>query len=228
MAINSLIYKLKHAHIVMWIGAHPDDELYVAGTLGYFTRDLHGHLIIVSLYYNPKFVNSNRESAKFLGNAIYIRIQEKLNKKLPRCKSWSQIDSIVRQLKDMGVKDYVKNIILTYKPDIVFGFESTNGFRHSCQHVSFAKIVDKAVKELWAQGYKFFDYYYILNRDENLFGEKNMDPLPITDIIELSDKMWSYKLKLFDIYSEYYPVLRSEKFRASLQHKEWFRRVVDD
>ena len=93
VATNSLIDKLKHAYTIMWIGAHPDDELYIAGTLGYFTRDLHGQLIIVSPYYNPKFVNSNEESAKFLGNAIHIRIQEKLNKRLPRCRNWNQIES---------------------------------------------------------------------------------------------------------------------------------------
>ncbi|GEM_PF-6994930 len=32
-------------------------------------------------------------------------------------------------------------------------------------------------------------YYYVLNRDPNWFGEKNMDPLPVTDIIDLGDKM---------------------------------------
>ncbi len=227
---SSLKDKLKHAQTIMWISAHPDDELYTGGTFGYFTRDLHGHLVIVSLYYNPKFVDNNRQSAEFLGDADYIRIQERIYKEegrkiTARCYNWDQLDDVVNELEKAGVKDYVKKIILEYKPDIVFGFESTNGFRHSCQHVSFAKIVDEAVKELRAEGYNFFDYYYVLNRDPNWFGEEKMDPLPFTDAINLSNEMWNYKLKLFDIYSEHYPKLESEKFRASLKHEEWFRKV---
>jgi len=205
----TLLEKLNNSSVIMWIGAHPDDELFTAGTFGYFTRNLNGHLVIVSLYFNPEFLDENRESAEFLGNADYIRIEEELETKLPRCMYWGQVDSVVNKLEEMGVKDYVKEIILEYRPDIVFTFESTNGFRHSCQHISIARIVDKAVRELYDEGYTFFDYYYVLNRDPSLFGEKNMDPLPVTDVIDLTEEMWSYKLRVFDIYSKYYPKLKT-------------------
>ncbi len=223
--------RLKQAETIMWVGAHADDELYMAGTLGYFTRDLGGHLVIVSLYYNHKFLDCNRMSAKFLGGADYIRIQEKMYKEegvsiYVRCHSWSQLDNVVKELEGAGVKEYLKRLIVSYKPDIVFGFESTNGFRHSCQHVSFAVIVDEAVKELWVEGSTFFDYYYVLNRDPNWFGEENIDPPPVTDVINLNDEMWGYKLTLFDIYSKFYPKLGNAEYRQKLQHKEWFRKVT--
>jgi len=72
---NSLLDELQNASVIMWFGAHPDDELYTAGTFGYFTRDLHGHLVIVSLYYNPEYVDNNIASSEFLGNADYIGIE---------------------------------------------------------------------------------------------------------------------------------------------------------
>ena len=125
--VGGLEDKLREVDTIMWFGAHPDDELYTGGTFGYYTRDLSGHLIIVSLYYNPKYVESNRESAKFLGNATYIRIEEQLGVNLPRCRKWVQLDEIVRELERKGVKDYIKQLILNYKPGIIFGFESTNG-----------------------------------------------------------------------------------------------------
>ncbi len=224
-----LLERLNSSSKIMWFGAHPDDELYTGGVFGYFTRELKRKMVIVSLYYNPDFVESNKKSSIFLNNAIYTRIQEKMYKEENvfvdvRCNDWKELDEVVEELVDLGVKDYVKKIIKTYKPDIVFGFESTNGFRHSCQHVSFAKVVDRAVKELRNEGEEFF-YYYVLNRDPNWFGEENMDPLPVTDEIELSQKMWEYKLYIFDIYSQYYPVLGDEEFRERLQHREWFREV---
>ena len=229
-ANGTLLMELKQAKTIMWVGTHTDDELYTAGALGYFTRDLGGHLVIVSLYYNPEFSDCNRRSAEFLGGADYIRIQEKMYREegiriSVRCHGWSQLDNVVKELEEAGVKEYLKRLIVEYKPDIIFGFESTNGFRHSCQHVSFAIIVDEAVKELWEEGYTFFKYYYVLNRDPNWFGEKNMDPPPVTDVINLDDKMWSYKLTLFDIYSEFYPQLGNSEFHQKLMHKEWFRKV---
>lgn len=223
--VSGLEDKLREVDTIMWFGAHPDDELYTGGTFGYYTRDLGGHLIIVSLYYNPGYVESNIESAEFLGNATYIRIEEQLGVKLPKCRKWVQLDEIIRELEREGVKDYIKQLILDYKPGIIFGFESTNGFRYSCQHVTMAKLLDEAVKELKKEGYDFFSYYYILNRDPNWFGEEKMDPLPVTDIIDLTDEMWSYKLTLFDIYSKFYPDLKNETKINSLEHKEYFRRV---
>ncbi len=227
---SELLEKLRRSHTVMWIGAHPDDELYTAGTFGYFTRDLHGHLVIVSLYYNPDYMEDNKKSAQFLGNAEYIWIQKELyerGKKVNvRCHSWDQIDDVVEELEDSGVKDLVEELILKYRPDVVFTFEPTNGFRHSCQHASIARVVDDAVKELRSKGYTFFDYYYVLNRDPNLFGEKNMDPPPVTDVVELNEDMWGYKLSVFKIYSDHYPVLGNEMFTSKLQHKEWFREVL--
>lgn len=220
--------KLREASTVMWISAHPDDELYVGGTFGHYTRDLGGHLVIVSLYYNPGFVDNNEASAEFLGNAEYIRIEEQLNRQLPRCKNWGQLEDVIKQLEEAGVKEYVKNLILQYTPDIIFSFESSNGYRHSCQHVSMAKIVDDVVKELRRLNrcYSSFDYYYILNRDPNWFGNEYLDPLPVTDVITLDDEMWNYKLTLFDIYSEFYPKLKNETWVNGLEHKEYFRRVI--
>jgi len=225
---GSLEEDLKRAKTIMWIGAHPDDELFTAGTFGYFTRNLHGHLVIVSLYYNPEYVKNNEESARFLGNADYVRIQEEMYEKegkmiTIKCKNWKQLKDTVRQLEEAGVKEFVKELILQYRPDIVFGFEPTNGFRHSCQHVSMAIIVDKAVYELKSEEYNFFDYYYVLNRDPSWFGSKWMDPPPVTDVIYLTDEMWDYKLHVFDIYSEFYPQLKNEEWLKNLQHKEWFR-----
>ncbi|HDM67147.1 MAG TPA: hypothetical protein ENG62_02015, partial [Thermoplasmatales archaeon] len=222
---NGLKDKLGEVETIIWFGAHPDDELYTAGTFGYYTKDLKGHLIIVSLYYKPDFVDNNELSARYLGNATYIRIEEQMGKQLPRCRHWDQIDKVVRVLEYMGVKDYIKQLILEYKPGIVFGFESTNGFRHSSQHVTMAKLVDKAVKELMKEGQGFFEYYYVLNRDPGWFGEEKMDPPPVTDVIELNNDMWNYKLRLFEIYSEFYPMLSNETWINGLQHKEYFRRV---
>ncbi len=51
-------------------------------------------------------------------------------------------------------------------------------------------------------------HYYIINRD-TFFTERflggNLDPLPVTDAIYLDSTLWSYRMKIFEIYSPFYP-----------------------
>lgn len=47
LGLSDLLIELEHSDTIIWFEAHADDELFTGGTFGYFTRDLHGRLIIV-------------------------------------------------------------------------------------------------------------------------------------------------------------------------------------
>jgi len=218
---TSLLNDLKNAKTIMWIAAHPDDELYMGGTLGYATRDLGCELTIVSFNTNSKFFKANQQSAEFLKNADYIRLNA-----LIKCDNMNEIDSKVDEMIEKGIKDKIVQIIIEKKPDIVFTFEPTNGYRTSCAHCVSSIIAREAIEESGVD----CDHYYVLNRDPvatKMLGG-NMDPLPVTDTIELDEKLWSYRMEIFEIYSPFYPKLKKiisdEDLQDQLSHQEFFKR----
>jgi len=48
------VSNLKQTKTIMWVGAHPDDEVYVAGLLAYASRAEKKKCVIVSSYICPR------------------------------------------------------------------------------------------------------------------------------------------------------------------------------
>lgn len=219
---TSILNNLKNSKTIMWIAAHPDDELYMGGTLGYATRDLGCELTIVSFNTNPKFFEANQQSAEFLDDADYIRLDA-----LIKCDNMSEIDNKVDEMIEKGIKDKIVQTILEKRPDIIFTFESTNGYRTSCAHCVSSIIARKAIEESGIN----CNHYYVLNRDPVITKMLGgcMDPLPVTDTIELNEKLWSYRMEIFEIYSPFYSKLKkiisNEDLQDQLSHQELFRKV---
>ncbi len=67
---NCLLENLNNAKEIMWIGAHPNDELYLGGTLGYATRDLGIHLTLSRLIQIQIFLRQIKNLQNFLERQI--------------------------------------------------------------------------------------------------------------------------------------------------------------
>jgi len=233
-----LMEDLKNANAVMWIGPHADDELYTGGTLGYATRDLGKKLTIISFNNNPAFYPLNNQSAEFIGNADYIYLLEENEfiSAMTACEDCplNAIQDCAEALIKAGLKDKLIQVIKNRRPDLIFTFEPTNGYRGSCQHAASAVVAEKAIEEAGIN----IKHYYILNRDpvfSSYLGENTpLDPEPVSDVIELDEKMWGYRMKIFSIYgqipqySELLTIANSPEVQSQLLHKEFFKKVTEN
>lgn len=218
---GTLLQSLEQAKNIMWIGPHPDDELYLGGTLGYATRDLGRKLTIISFGRSPQMIEANRRSAEFLNNAEYLYLDAN-----GKC-DMGTINEAVEKMVSTGVKDKIVRLIRKKHPDIIFTFETSNGYRTNCAHIVSALVAETALAESGVESQTFF----ILNRDplmvKILGGE--MDPLPVTDVIDLNQRLWEYRMAVFRAYSPFYPAIRkvltTPALEESLLHQEFFRKA---
>jgi len=206
----------------MWIGAHPDDELYLGGTLGYATKDKGIKLTIISFAENPDFLEANRSSAEFLNNAEYLYLTgQGLDCDI------NEVDEAVSEAVSKGAKDEIIGLIREKKPDVIFTFESSNGYRTICPHIVSAVVAQMAIEESGVES----ETFSILNRDHlltSILGGE-MDPLPVTDVIDLDEHLWEYRMAIFGFYSPFYPtlveILETPSLQDELLHQEFFRKV---
>ena len=152
---------IKQTKTIMWIGAHPDDEVYVAGLLAYASKVEKKKCVIVSFMYMPEKRSLNEESASYLGcEYVYL---EKISGK-----TW---------------EDKLRAVLLKYRPGIVVTFDPANGFRGLKAHIIAAEITEKLIKK----EFKNIRLYYVLSKDPVLAQLLNdpQDPTTPTDELNL-------------------------------------------
>ncbi len=110
---DSLMSNLEQTKTIMWIGAHPDDEVYIAGLLAYASKVEKKKCAIVSFMYMPEKCSLNKESVLYLGcEYVYL---EKISGK-----TW---------------EDKLRAVLLEYRLEIVVTFDPANGFRGLKAHI---------------------------------------------------------------------------------------------
>lgn len=214
------------SHSAMWIGAHADDEMFVAGTLGYLCKDKGYRCTIVSFGASPKMKEGNAESANFLNQADYIRIQERLKGGKNNC-SEKNYDCFVNQWQENGSQDELAKIIQEKKPDIVFTFGTSQEYGAKDIHAASAFIAQQAMR--LAGG--VYHHYYVINTMHLLTKDADSEIQKATDIIGLSPQLWGYRMKVIGIYAPFYSpndllrMVNDKAYQDTLLHKELFKRV---
>ncbi|MFH1896420.1 MAG: PIG-L family deacetylase [bacterium] len=213
---------------VMWVGPHPDDELFVAGTLGHLCKDLNYNCTIVAFGENPDLIEGNKQSAQFL-NADYIRLPDIMGKTNHNCggkkNSGENINCIVESWIKKGIKEELVKIVNEKKPDIVFTFEPESTIEVSQTHVASSMVAKQAIEESKVNPH----HYYVIQTPHLAEKDFDKDKSKATDVIELTNKLWSYKMEVIGFYSFYYPSLEQliddQPYQQSRLHKEVFREV---
>ncbi len=208
-----LLSELSSAEKIMWIGPHPDDEVYVAGLLALASLEMGKNCVIVSFTCIESRKAYNLNSSEIL-HARYVYLENYEGK------TWRE-----KLIKLLSIEH----------PDIVITFEPTNGFRSSEGHAKVAQLVTDVLREKFNE----IKLYYVINRDPvlaKLLGG-NMDPLPYTDVLDLdtySEKLgctyWNIKLKVVQVYSDVMSAYRyiaenKNNIQEKIMHKEFYRKV---
>lgn len=207
---GNLMSNLEQIKTIMWIGAHPDDEVYVAGLLAYASKVEKKKCVIVSFIYTPEKRSLNEESASYLGcEYVYL---EKISGK-----TW---------------EDKLRAVLLEYRPEIVITFDPANGFRGLKAHIIAAETTEKLIKK----EFKNTKLYYVLNKDPILAQLLNgpQDPTTPTDELnldisypELGSTLWQAKLHVIAIYKYAVPACRKiadnvDNLQEKIIHKEFY------
>jgi LmbE family N-acetylglucosaminyl deacetylase len=219
---GSLAADIGASDSVMWIAAHPDDELYLAGILAYMTKTRAFSGTIVAFGINQKLIEGNADSAFFLGNSDYIRIAERLDLPPINCEKY---DCFVQNWLSNGTKDELVAIIQEKSPDIIFSFEPLDGYLSKPPHAASSYITQLAIEE---SGINCHYYHYVTTLEET--DQKIVNKLKPTDVFNLGQKtLWNDKLKIIEIYSPFYPSLQrmidDQKYQQRLIHKEFFNKI---
>lgn len=218
---SDLTQDIKDADVVMWIGAHPDDEIYVCGAL-FEASFLEGKQVyVVSL--KQKFGEAHKKSVALLGLKDYISYPSGI---IARLFGVQRIEEIM--------SEKIKELIIKKRPSLIITFEPTNGYRGHPEHMMASRITFKAIKK---SGLKV-NLYYVINRDEKLaeFLRGPMDPLPYTDVVSLDEfqgkigkTLRDIKFELLEIYKDNVPeakkLLENKEKQKEVLHMEFYRKV---
>lgn len=222
---RQLTKDIKNFHSVMWIGAHPDDEMFVAGTLGYLCKDKGYHCTLVSFGSSAKLKPGNKETADFL-NAEYLRIEERIQSKNPKCPD-KDFDCFVKAWTENGAQAELEKILLAKKPELIFIFGMEEEYGNKDVHDASGYISKQALGATGLDSH----LYYLINTMH--LATKDADPRIklASDILELTPALWKYRMKIISFYAPFYSpndllrMVNDKVFQDTLLHKELFKRV---
>ena len=212
---------------VMWIGPHADDEIFNAGTLGYLTKDLGYAGTIVAFGKKSARLESNNNSSEFL-NMEYIRIADTI---YPDVGSVNFPENSISDCLDLwledGTKDELVEILMEKQPDIVFSFEPESQYTiFPLSHAASATIVSMAIEEAGIDCYHFYTLHTIHMKTEEA---EDLEELNVTDVIDLNETLWNYKMTVIGFYADNYQTLQriveDQEHQDSLVHKDLFRKT---
>jgi LmbE family N-acetylglucosaminyl deacetylase len=222
-ATGQLSNDIETSHSVMWIGAHADDEMFVAGTLGYLCKDKNYHCSIVSFGASPKMTDGNAKSASFLNNADYIRIQERLKGVKNKCEE-KNYDCFVSQWQENGSQAELVKIFQEQNPEIVFTFGTSQEYGAKDIHAATATIAEEAMRLTGGH----YHHYYALNTMHLLTIDAEPEIKQATDIIDLNSQWWGYRMEVIGIYAPFYNpndllrMVNDKTYQDTLLHRELF------
>ncbi len=222
---NNLRRAIDDAKSIMWIGPHPDDEMFISGTLALAGGDKGNKCYCICIVspddINPDLNITNRKEAINWFKNTYLEDYTSLNETRPF--SWENI------------KTKIQTIIEEIKPDIIITF-SPYGYFNQPDHVATSMTLTELYNSL---SYKP-EIYYVINMDQDLpLNKKNYEynQYPPTDIINLnvySNKLgktyWNAKIEIWEHYSKSIPdlalLLNNKKLIEKNDRNEYFMSVM--
>ncbi len=222
---SQLTQDIEKHHSVMWIGAHPDDEMFIAGTLGYLCKDKGYDCTLVSFGSNPKLKQGNNQTADYLG-AEYLRIEERIQSKNPKCPD-KDFDCFVKTWKENGAQAELEKILLAKKPDLIFTFGMEEKYGNKDVHYASGYISEQALSTTGLDSH----LYYLINTMHLATKDADQRIKLASDILELTPKLWKYKMKIISFYAPFYSpndlqrLVDNEELQKTQLHLELFKRI---
>lgn len=222
---SGLVKDIEDGKSIMWIGPHPDDEMFMSGTFALACGDRGNKcyvLCVVSVdNINPDLNITARKEAIAWFTKTYLTERFDLNFSRPPA---FNLDDVKKQ---------IFNKVEAIKPDIIITF-SPYGYFDQQDHIATSKIVTEVYKQL---SYKP-KIYYIINMDQDIVVKSQYEyrQYPPTDIIDLnvySNKLgktfWEAKVEFLEHYAQSIPdlqkLLNSRERMQKNDRKEYFMRV---
>ena len=225
---------------IIFIGAHPDDDILIGPLLVRACRDYGNRCVIVSLSKGERGCKPGWPCGKELATvrareyeifaalmgAQAIIADYEDSAEGGRYSPGSPDKVIDNWTRQGDVRGFVSSVIADHDPDIVITLEPTNGMTGHPDHKAVSVLVTEVVLGQ-AQG-KPRRLYYALNRYASLFGRR-LDPLPATDVVDTAE----FSPKLGISYKQYFlealKIYASQNVYASVspvtENLTWLRRV---
>lgn len=235
-----LLADVRGGSSIIFIGAHPDDEILVGPLLARACRDYGNRCVMVSLSKGERGCKPDWPCGKALAAVRTLEyetfaslmgaqavIADYEDSTQGGRYSPGSPDRVIADWSRQGdVRDFVRSVIAAHDPDIVITLEPTNGMTGHPDHKAVSKLVSEAV--LGEADAKPRRLYYALNRYASLFGQR-LDPLPATDVIDAAE----ISAKLGTSYKQYFlealKVYVSQDVYGSVSHvtetSTWLRQV---
>jgi LmbE family N-acetylglucosaminyl deacetylase len=212
---------------IMFIFPHPDDEVFVSGTIALVGGDKGTFCYVCCL---GSLDNVRRENIDIPSRLKAIRWLDKTY-----LKDYLFLDNnfkVIAPKMANEMKKQVVYIIEQKKPDIIVTF-SPSGYDGNKNHSITSKIVTDI--------YPLLSYrpklYFVINLDQELsFKVREYRKYPPTDIIDLNahseklgKKLWDAKLGIWEKYSDSTAIIMGVMARKQRldnnDHKEYFRKA---
>jgi LmbE family N-acetylglucosaminyl deacetylase len=212
---------------VMFVFVHPDDEVFVSGTIALVGGDKTSSCYICCL---GSLDNVRREKIDVPSRLKAIRW---ITKKY--LKDYIFLDNNFTTLTPKiinVIKPKLKEVIEEKKPDILITF-APSGYDGNVNH----RLTSKIVTDIYPTLSYAPKLYFLINVDQELnFKAREYRKYPPTDAIDLNvhseklgKKLWDEKLEIWENYSDSTPIImgvmaRKERLDKNDQ-KEYFRKM---
>ena len=240
---QTLLRDLENAKAVLWVGAHPDDEILVSGLLA-----------LASLRFNKDTYTISRTHLAFPvgmppGATVEMRYQDNAEmKEFLMLKQYIRFNS--REHPGAGnwrekFHRFVRQFILEHNIDVVVSFEPVAGYNGHPDHKALATAIRPLVRDIAEGDKREIVFYSIINGNTELQWMKEHGPPvepPHTDLIDRdaervtgpdgrSMSLWELLHEVLGIYKESVggaPRIYNnwQAWSAKVRHVELYQRVV--
>jgi len=228
---NVLLQEIKNSNTIAWIAPHNDDEILSSGVIALSSLSYKKDVYVITFNNKSTITSPGTSEDRIQDNQDYKEFLE-LN-------DYVYMEPFLENYKgdsEERVFGYLKDFKKEKGLDLIITFENTHGFNSHPDHIKWSNILTKFAKQ------NNIKLYYLINRDPvlNLVEpEKTLDPLPITDNIDLDEhfvikdggemSLWDARLGVIEIYSSSQPgtyrFMQNPKEVAKIIHKENYRKV---
>jgi LmbE family N-acetylglucosaminyl deacetylase len=218
---------IEESKTAMFVCPHPDDEVFIAGTIAFSEKDKDNIFYVLCV---GSLDNVRKESIDVPSRIKAIRWLDKTY-----LKDYIFLDNIFTKIEPkmaQEIKKQVAYMIEERKPDIIITF-SPAGYDGNHNRKMISKIVTDACLLLSYRP----KVYYVINMDQELqFKAREYRKHPPTDIIDLNvdskrlgKSVWEAKLEIWSHYSDSVPAImgimaHTERLEKN-DRKEYFMRA---
>jgi len=225
---GSLLLDVSNAKGIAWVGPHCDDDITSSELLGLASLGYHKNVYVMSLNENAMSFppgadindrhQDNEDFKNYLNLVDYIRLG---------------LDGLDGDSKKQGLYNYLDNLTEKNNVNMLITFENTHGYNGNTEHPVVSNWVTEYAQE------NNLVLYYVINRDP-IIGDGELDPLPVTDSIDLDNTyvvdtegknitLWELGVNVLEIYKTSVPsalnLVENQNRLNRVLHEKYYRKV---